>query len=173
MFVRKKNGGLRLCVDYRELNRKTVPDRHAIPWIQETLHNLRGNPWFSVLDQGEAYHQGFIGKISRQLTSFITPICMNGLNSPVSFQRFMEDCWEVSQLVILHHRHTKLLLLSLPPQEDQKLLKEQHEQFHCLYVRRTCGNLRTVLRSLRKRGVKLKDLDCTGVFVTGSHSNGT
>lgn len=37
--VRKKNGGLRLCVDYRELNRKTVPDRHPIPWIQETLDN--------------------------------------------------------------------------------------------------------------------------------------
>ena len=71
--VRKKDGGLRLCVDYRELNRKTVPDRHPIPRIQETLDNLGGNSWFSVLDQGKAYHQGFVGEKSRHLTAFITP----------------------------------------------------------------------------------------------------
>lgn len=35
--VRKKDGGLLLCVDYRELNRKTIPDRHPIPRVQEML----------------------------------------------------------------------------------------------------------------------------------------
>ena len=40
---------LRLCVDYRELNRKTLPVRHPIPRIQETLDNLGGNAWFSVI----------------------------------------------------------------------------------------------------------------------------
>ena len=58
--VRKKDHTLRLCVDYRELNRKTQVDRHPIPRIQETLDNLGGNSWFSVLDQGKAYHQGFV-----------------------------------------------------------------------------------------------------------------
>ena len=38
--VRKKDGTLRLCVDYRELNKKTVADRHPIPRVQETLDNL-------------------------------------------------------------------------------------------------------------------------------------
>ena len=71
--VRKKDGGLRLCVDYRELNRETVPDRHPIPRIQETLDNLGGNSWFSVLDQGKAYHQGIVEENSRHLTAFITP----------------------------------------------------------------------------------------------------
>ena len=47
--VRKKDGTLRLCVDYRELNHR----------IQETLDSLGGNSWFSVLVQGKAYHQGF------------------------------------------------------------------------------------------------------------------
>ena len=60
--VRKKDGGLRLCIDHRELNLKIVPDRHPIPRIQETLENLGGSSWFSVLDQGKAYHQGFIEK---------------------------------------------------------------------------------------------------------------
>ena len=63
--VRKKDGGLRLCIDYRELNCKTVRDRHPIPRIQETLDNLGGSSWFSVLDQGKAYHQGFIEKGNR------------------------------------------------------------------------------------------------------------
>ena len=46
-------------MDFRAL-KKTRPDRHPIPLIQEMLDNLRGNPWFSVLDQGKAYHQGFM-----------------------------------------------------------------------------------------------------------------
>ena len=56
--IRKKDGTLRLCGDYRELNRRTVPDWHPIPRVQETLDSLGGNSWFSVLDQGKAYHQG-------------------------------------------------------------------------------------------------------------------
>ena len=54
--VRKKDQSLRLCVDFIALNKKTRPDHHPIPRIQEMLDNLRGNSWFSVLDQGKAYH---------------------------------------------------------------------------------------------------------------------
>ena len=54
--VRKKDGTLHLCVDYRELNRCTTPDRHPIPRIQETLDSLGRNSWFTVLNQGKAYH---------------------------------------------------------------------------------------------------------------------
>ena len=71
--VRKKDGAMRLCIDYRELNKKTVPDRHPIPRIQEALDSLGGKSWFSVLDQGKAYHQGFVGKKSQPLTAFVTP----------------------------------------------------------------------------------------------------
>ena len=41
--VRKKNGELRLCVDYRELNKRTVPDRHPLPRVQDTIDGLGGN----------------------------------------------------------------------------------------------------------------------------------
>ncbi|KAK3737887.1 hypothetical protein QZH41_012857, partial [Actinostola sp. cb2023] len=50
--IRKKDGDLRLCVDYRELNSKTAPDRFPLSRIQETLESLGGNTWFSMLDQG-------------------------------------------------------------------------------------------------------------------------
>ena len=55
--VQKKDQSLLLCVNYRALNQKTIPDHHPIPRIQESLDNLGGNSWFSVLDQGKAYHQ--------------------------------------------------------------------------------------------------------------------
>ena len=71
--VRRKDQSLRLCVDYRALNQKTVPDRHPIPRIQESLDNLGGNAWFSVLAQGEAYQQGYISDTDQHLTAFITP----------------------------------------------------------------------------------------------------
>ncbi|PIK60835.1 hypothetical protein BSL78_02235 [Apostichopus japonicus] len=71
--VRKKDGTLRLCIDYRALNAKTIPDRQPIPKINDVLSGLGGNHWFSTLDQGKAYHQGFVSEESRQATAFITP----------------------------------------------------------------------------------------------------
>ena len=44
--VRKKDKSLRLCVGYRALNQKTIPDRHPIPRIKEALDSLGGNTWF-------------------------------------------------------------------------------------------------------------------------------
>ena len=52
--IRKKDQSLRLCVDFRALNQKTILDHHPIPRIQENLDNLGGNAWFSILDQGKA-----------------------------------------------------------------------------------------------------------------------
>ena len=38
--VRKKDGSLRLCIDYRALNKKTYPDHQPIPWVQDILNDL-------------------------------------------------------------------------------------------------------------------------------------
>ena len=56
VIVRKKGGSVCLCIDYRELNKKTISDRHPIPRIQDTLVSLAGQKYFSMIDQGKAYH---------------------------------------------------------------------------------------------------------------------
>ena len=50
VIVRKKDGTIRFCIDYRKLNQRTVKDAHAIPRIDDTLHLLAGAKYFSTLD---------------------------------------------------------------------------------------------------------------------------
>jgi hypothetical protein len=57
LFVPKKDGGLRLCVDYRGLNKITVKNRHPLPLIGEMLDRLQGAKLFTKLDLRNAYHR--------------------------------------------------------------------------------------------------------------------
>lgn len=72
VFVRMKDGTLKLCCDYRKLNSKIIPDRHPSPKIQEIHGNFGGNQYFNILDQGKAFRQLHLKLQCRNYIAFIT-----------------------------------------------------------------------------------------------------
>jgi len=62
MFVKKKDGKLRLCADYQALNEVTRKDQHPLPLISKALDRLGGAKYFTMLDIKDAYHNIRIGE---------------------------------------------------------------------------------------------------------------
>lgn len=56
VVVRKKNGSVQMCIDYRTLNRRIIPDQYTTPCIEDALQCLSGAKWFSVLDLKSGYY---------------------------------------------------------------------------------------------------------------------
>ncbi|GJT39179.1 hypothetical protein Tco_0939044 [Tanacetum coccineum] len=57
LFLKKKDGSMRLCIDYRELNRITVRNRYTLPRIDDLFDQLQGVKFFSKIDLRPGYHQ--------------------------------------------------------------------------------------------------------------------
>ncbi|KAE8241928.1 hypothetical protein A4X13_0g7201 [Tilletia indica] len=94
----KQQSKWRFCVDYRNLNTDTIPDRYPLPTIDSIFHTLCGKKIFSSLDAIRGYHQLGIKEEDRWKTAFV---CHRGLfqykripfglrNAPAFFQRFMD-----------------------------------------------------------------------------------
>jgi transposase InsO family protein len=97
LFVPKKDGGLRLCVDYRGLNKVTIKNRHPLPLIDETLDRLTGAEMLTKVDLKDAYHRIRIKGEDVWKTAFRTRyghfeylVLPFGLtNAPATFQSYI------------------------------------------------------------------------------------
>ena len=100
VFVRKKSGEICLCVDYRELNKKTAKDAYPLPRRDEVQNRLAGSSVFSTLDLHSSYWQVPIDPEDWPKTTFspgpgmglyqfnCMPFGLTG--APSSFQRLMD-----------------------------------------------------------------------------------
>ncbi|KAL7743143.1 hypothetical protein ACLKA6_016282 [Drosophila palustris] len=99
VLVGKKTGDVRMCVDYRQLNARSVPDAYPLPRINHILEKLRNAKYISTLDLKSGYWQIPMAEGSREYTAFTVPgrglyhwkVMPFGLHSaPATFQRALD-----------------------------------------------------------------------------------
>ena len=150
VLVRKKDGKVRWCIDYRKLNALTVKDSFPLPKIEECVDTLAGTSWFSTLDMNSGYWQIEIDEKDRHKTAFITKyglfehnrMAFGLTNAPSCFQRVVQ--------LLLRGMTWKQVLAYL---DDVVVLgKNFKNHLH---------NIRRVLERFRKHNLKLKPKKCT------------
>ncbi|MBM1124155.1 RNA-directed DNA polymerase, partial [Klebsiella pneumoniae] len=73
LFVAKKDGSMRMCIDYRKLNRVTVKNKYPLPRIDDLFDQLKGSSFFSKIDLRSGYHQLRVREQDIPRTAFGTP----------------------------------------------------------------------------------------------------
>ena len=97
--MRKGNGKLRFCIDYRKLNEITRKDRYPLPLVEEILSRINNAKIFTKIDIRQAFHRIRVDPSSEELTTFRTrygtfkcKVLPFGLtNGPSTYQRYMND----------------------------------------------------------------------------------
>nr|KAG5705225.1 hypothetical protein BaRGS_011251 [Batillaria attramentaria] len=151
VLVKKKDGALRLCIDFRQLNARTLKDSYALPRIEELLDALAGSKYFSVLDMKSGYHQIEVAEEHKERTAFtVAPLgffeynrmAMGLANAPATYQRLMEEC--------LGDLHLRVCLVFL---DDIIIFSDTFEEH--------LERIEQVLHRLREWGLKLNPKKCS------------
>jgi len=133
LFVPKPNGrGLRLCVDYRGINRITIPNRYPLPQMQELQDRIQGAQWFTKMDLKNGFHLIRIKEEDEWKTTFCTwyglyefLVMPFGLsNAPATFQDMMNHIFrDMLDLGLLAYMDD-LLIYAKTVEEHDKIVQE-------------------------------------------------
>lgn len=132
VVARKKNGSVRMCIDYRTLNSRTVPDQYTTPRIDDALDCLSGSRWFSVLDLRSGYYQIAMSEEDKEKTAFICPLGFyqfermpQGITgAPATFQRLMEKAvGDMNLLQVLVYLDDLIVFGKSLEEHEERLLK--------------------------------------------------
>nr|ATA66765.1 Pol [Haliotis discus hannai] len=150
VLVRKADNSLRMCIDFRSLNRRTVKDAYALPRIEDIFDRLAGSKFFTVLDMKSGYHQIEVDEQHKARTAFtVGPLGFYeynrlpfGLvNAPATYQRQMEH--------MLGELHLEICMIYL---DDLIVFSDSFEE-HLL-------RLEKIFQRLRESGLKLAAKKC-------------
>ena len=86
VVVKKKNGDVRLCIDYRKLNHQTIKHAYALPNLEDTFSALTGSKWFSVLDLVAKKEVGKVSFIAAEITFFLSTR-QTGSGGPLQYEK--------------------------------------------------------------------------------------
>ncbi|WMV24606.1 hypothetical protein MTR67_017991, partial [Solanum verrucosum] len=111
LFVKKKDGCLRMCIDYRQLNRVTVKNRYPLPRIDDLFDQLHGASHFSKIDLRSGYHQVKVRECDIPKTAFRTRVFKPYLDSFVVV--FIDDILIYSRGEEEHKGHLRVVLQRL------------------------------------------------------------
>ena len=97
LFVKKKDSTLRMCIDYRQINKVTVKNKYLLPRIEDLFDQLKGTSVFSKIDLRSGYYQLWVKEVDVLKTAFRTRyghyeflVMPFGLtNAPAAFMDFM------------------------------------------------------------------------------------
>ncbi|KAJ7986493.1 hypothetical protein DPEC_G00340450 [Dallia pectoralis] len=132
VIVRKKNGAVRMCIDYRLLNSRTIPDQYTTPCIDDVLDSMTGSKWFSVLDLRSGYYQIAMAEEDKEKTAFICPLGFfqfermpQGITgAPATFQRLMEKAvGDMNLLEVLVYLDDLIVFGRTLEEHEERLLK--------------------------------------------------
>lgn len=144
LFVPKKDGALRLCVDYRGLNKVTIKNRYPLPLISEILDRVAGAKYFSKIDLKDAYHRIRIKPSDRWKTAFRTRyghyeyvVMPFGLtNAPATFQAYINRALAGLVDIICIVYLDDILIFSKTEEEHEQAVRQVLERLrnHRLYA---------------------------------------